>query len=236
MFSKAVDMLLTSFVDINTFGAGRRVVEQLGTVSRIPHVNLSDDIYAPQSALAVIAAIWKRLDGIRGKTIAVSWGFGSNHVLPSTAHSLCLMGASLGANIRVVSPSDFPLLNRVLRETQDRVRTTDGTIEELHDFDSFDDVDAVYAMNWCRLDDFNRPERNSEYASKYRNWHFTKDLLPQRSLFVTSPPVQTELLASRTLVDSENNLTPELFAWTVQALLASISYVIDDDTEHSVLL
>ncbi|MFX0056646.1 MAG: hypothetical protein ACFFAD_17090 [Candidatus Hermodarchaeota archaeon] len=236
MFSKAVDVLLTAFVDVDTFGAGRRIVEQLGAVSRVPLVSLSDDIYASQSALAVTSALWKHLGDLRGKNIAVSWGFGSNHVLPSAAHSLCLLGASLGANIRVVSPSDFPLLNRVLRETQDRAKTAGGTFKECHDFDSFHDVDAVYAMNWCRLDDFNRPERNSEHASKYRDWHFTKDVLPQNALFVTSPPIQTELLASRELIDSENNLTTDLFAWTVQALLASISYVIDENARHSVLL
>jgi ornithine carbamoyltransferase len=236
MFSKAVDALLTAFVDIDTFGAGRRLVEQLGTVSRVPLVNLSDDIYATQSALAVTSALWERLGGLEGKNIAISWGFGSTHALPSTAHSLCLIGASLGAHIRVVSPSDFSLLNRVLRSTRDRAKTAGGTLEEHHDFNSFEDVDAVYAMNWCRLDDFNRPERNSEYASKYRDWHFTKDELPKRALFVTCPPIQTELLAGRRLVESENNLTPDLFAWTVQALLASISFVVDEKTKHSVLL
>ncbi len=235
-FSKAIDVLLTAFADSDTFGAGRRVVEQLCAVSRVPLVNLSDDLYAPQSALALTSALWDRLGGLKGKRVAVSWGFGSKHILPSTAHSLCLMGASLGADIRVVTPREFPLLNRVLRDTQDRVKTAEGTFEERHDFDSFEDVDAVYAMNWCRLDDFNRPERNAEHASKYRNWHFTKDVLPQKTLFITDPPVQTELLATRAVIDSANNLTPDMFAWMVQALLASISYVIDDNTKHSVLL
>ena len=236
MYSKAVDVLLTAFVDTDTFGAGRRVVEQLGSTSRTPLVNLSDDLYAPQSALAVTSALWARLGELKGKNIAISWGFGSSHVLPSTAHSLCLMGASLGANIRVVSPRDFPLLNRVLRVTQDRFKTTEGNFEECQDFDSFSDIDAVYAMNWCRLDDFNRPERNAEYASKYRDWHFTKDVLPKKAIFVTEPPIQTEILATRALIDSANNITSEMLVWMVQALLASISYVIDDGTKHSALL
>ncbi|MFW9890454.1 MAG: hypothetical protein ACFFER_19945 [Candidatus Thorarchaeota archaeon] len=191
MYSDAVDMLLTAFIDIDTFGAGRRVVELLGAASRVPLVNLSDDIYAPQPALAVTAALWEHLGGLKGKNIAVSWGFGSRHVLPSTAHSLCLLGATLGANIKVVSPVDFPLLNRVLRDAQERVKTAEGEFEECHVFNSFDDVDAVYAINWCRLDDFNRSERNTQYASKSRDWHFTRDVLPQKALFVTIPPVQT---------------------------------------------
>jgi ornithine carbamoyltransferase len=189
MFSKAVDVLLTAFVDTDTFGAGRRLVQQLSQISTIPVVNLADDIYAPQSAIAVLSALWARLGSLKGKKIAVSWGFGSKHVLPSTAHSLCLIGASLGADIRVVCPREFPLLSRVLRETQDRAKISEATFEEHHNFDSFDDVDAVYAMNWCRLDDFNRPERNSEHASKYRDWHFTNEILSPESLFITNPPV-----------------------------------------------
>ena len=236
MYSDAVDVLLTAFIDNDTFGAGRRVVERLGAASGAPLVNLSDDIYAPQSALAVTAAFWEHLGGLKGKNIAISWGFGSKHILPSTAHSLCLLGATLGANIKVVSPVDFPLLNRVLRDTQDRIKTAEGGFEECHVFNSFDDVDAVYAMNWCRLDDFNRSERNTEYASKYRNWHFTKDVLPPSAIFVTSPPIQTELLADRLVIDSNSNITSKIVYWMVQALIASIYYVIEDDTKHSVLL
>ncbi len=232
MFSKAVDLLLTAFVDSDTFGAGRRIIEQLSQSSAVPLVNLIDDIYAPQPALAVIAALWDVLGGLRGKKIAISWGFGTRHVLPSTAHSLCLMGASLGADIRVVSPQEFPLLNRVIRETQVRVKTTEATFGVRNDFDSFEDVDAIYAVNWCRLDDFNHPERNTQRASKYKEWYFTKDVVSPKSLFVTDSSVQTELLASRELIDDASNITPELFAWLVRALLGSISYVTQEDSTH----
>jgi ornithine carbamoyltransferase len=180
MFSKAVDVLVTGFIDNDTFGAGRRIMEQLGQTLE--------------------------------------------------------MGASLGADIRVISPREFPLLKRVLRETSDRAKKTGATFEEHHDFESFEDIDAVYAMNWCRLDDFNRPERNAEHASKYRDWHFTHKVLPPDSQFITNPPVQTELLASRDVIDGENNLTPYLFAWIVQALLASISYVSDEKGKHPKLI
>ncbi|MFW9968369.1 MAG: hypothetical protein ACFFEA_14535, partial [Candidatus Thorarchaeota archaeon] len=230
MFSKAVDVLLTAFVDSETFGAGRRIIEQLGQSSTVPLVNLVDDIYAPQPALALIAALWDGLGGLQGKKIAISWGFGTRHVLPSTAHSLCLMVGSLGADIRVVSPQDFPLLNRVIRETQVRVKSTEAKFEECHDFDSFEDVDAIYALNWCRLDDFNHPERNTRHASKYKEWYFTKDLLSPKSLFVTDSSDPPELLASRELIDSASNVTPELFAWLVRALLGSISYVTHEES------
>jgi ornithine carbamoyltransferase len=211
-------------------------MEQLGQTLEIPFVSLADDFYAPQSALAVTVGLWERFGSLKGKKIAISWGFGSKYVLPSTAHSLCLMGASLGADIRVISPREFPLLKRVLRETSDRAKKTGATFEEHHDFESFEDIDAVYAMNWCRLDDFNRPERNAEHASKYRDWHFTHKVLPPDSQFITNPPVQTELLASRDVIDGENNLTPYLFAWIVQALLASISYVSDEKGKHPKLI
>ncbi len=236
MFSKALDVIVTAFLDRDTFADGRRVVEQIGNTSSIPLVNLVDDVYAPQSSLAIIAALWERLGGFKGKKIAVSWGFGSKHVLPSTAHSLCLMGATLGADILVVAPQEFPLLSRVLRETKERIKTADSQFEERHNFESFEGIDAVYAMNWCRLDDFNRLERNTEYASKYRNWHFTDEVLPSESLFITDLPIQAELLAARSVIDSENNITPDMFAWLVRALLGSISYVTDDKTEQSTII
>jgi hypothetical protein len=48
--------------------------------------------------------------------------------------------------------------------------------------------------------------------------------------------VQTDLLATRAVIDSENNITPNLFALMVQALLASISYVIDGRIKHPTLI
>jgi ornithine carbamoyltransferase len=120
MFSHTVDFLATGFIDRETLGAGRAITEEFARISEVPVVSLADEVFAPQSALGVAAAFWEHLGGLRGKKIAICWGFGSEFVLPNTAHSLLLICTSLGADVVLTTPPDFPLLRRVTRDARER--------------------------------------------------------------------------------------------------------------------
>ena len=81
----------------------------------------------------------------------------------------------------------FNVLNRVIKKASNL--STNSSIEETHEFKgSFEDVDAVFALNWCCLEQFNHPDRNAEIASAYRHWFFSDENLPKRCLFTTQPP------------------------------------------------
>jgi ornithine carbamoyltransferase len=206
--SSAVDLLLTAYVDRKTFGSGRMVTEQFCESVQVPLISLTDDIYANQSALAQLLAIKHKLGTLNGKHLAVSWGFGSKFVLPNIAHSVVLLSSILGANVRIVSPKPFPLLNRVIKKAS-KLRTSSGkAIEEVHDFkEAFRDVDAIFALNWCCLEQFNHPSRNAELAADFRHWFLTDNNVPTHCLFTTEPPVQTDLLADKKLLESERDVT-----------------------------
>ncbi len=223
--SENVDMMLVSYIDPDTFGEGRTIVEEIPGRVECPVINLRDDIYAPQAALSNLLAIQSRLGHLSGKRIAISWGFGSIYPLPTAPHSMIAAASQLGANVRVVAPKEFGLLRRVIREAEENA-PDDVVIEETDQFDgAFTDVDAIYALNWCRLSDFQHPERNKEYASEFRDWFFTTDNTPENGLFLTQAPVQTELLASQKLLASERNMTQDWLKRRVVTLAASMAYL-----------
>jgi hypothetical protein len=226
MLNSVVDLIVTGFIDRETLGSGRALIEQFAQTSSAPMISLADEIYASQAALGVAASFWERLGGLRGKRIAVCWGFGSKFVLPNTAHSLLLILASLGADVILASPPDFPLLGRVIRDAERRARQSGSHFEETIDIqEALQVVDAVFAANWCRFDDLHHPERNADRASKFRNWFFTDERLPPNCFFLSEPPIQTDLLLDTELEKSDRNLTKGLILKRIQILTASIKHV-----------
>jgi len=228
MVSSALDLVLASYSDSETFGNGHRFLKQFPDSLSSPLLILNDDLYAPQPALSELLGFRERLGDLSGKRITISWGFGTKFVLPNTAHSLLLQGVKLGANMTVVSPSEFGLLNRVTKDATSIADSTNGSIHLTDDFASCQKgSDAIFVLNWCRFDDFRRPERNAEYAAKFRDWFFTEDELDSDILFSTQPPVETELIASQALIDSERNLTQNWLNRRIAVLAASLSYLLD---------
>lgn len=226
MLSPAVDLLVTGFIDRETLGAGRSMVEEFPKASLVPVVNLVDEMYSPQSALAVVASFWERLGELRSKRIVISWGFGSVFTLPSTAHSLLMMCTSLGADVKLISPPGFSTLKRVIRGAEQRADGSGSSMEESAELQgSLQNAHAVFALNWCSLDDFNHPERTKERALQFDDWYFTQELLPKDCFFMSEPPLQTDLLVDTRVKESVRNLTPSWYVKRVQALAASMSYV-----------
>jgi len=230
MNSSTVDLLLTAFSSSQTFGEGRNLTNKFATASNGPIVSLHDDIYNWQTALSHLLGFQDRLENLREKRIVVSWGFGSNFSNPAVAHGLIAASTLAGANVRVVAPPDFPTLNRVRKEAAQ----SSGIVEETSDFkEGFADADAVYVLNWFRLDDFNHPERNVNHVSKYTDWYLSEDLLPDSCVLSTDPSIQSGLTVSPELLRSDRCINASWQARRVQTLASSIHYALR--TESSII-
>jgi hypothetical protein len=98
--------------------------------------------------------------------------------------------------------------------------------EEVDEFEgSFKDADAVFALNWMRLDDFNHPERNQEHAQEFKDWYF--DALPTKTLFLTLPYTNSGLLASRKVLGGDQDITHLWLKNRVTILAATIAYLVE---------
>jgi len=222
MASNVSDLLLTVFSSNETFGEGRRLTKQFAEIASVPLASLHDDVYAWQSALANLLGIEQRLGGLAEKQLVITWGFGNSFLNPAPANSILISALAFGAHVRLVSPSKFSILNRVRRVAEDTSQCYNVLYEEVDEFEgSFTDADAIFALNWMRLDDFNHPERNRDFALQFREWHF--ETLPEHTVFSTLPYTQPELLASRKILGSDQNITPLWLRNRVTTLAATIA-------------
>lgn len=226
MSSDASDILLTAFCSSETFGEGRVLTKQFADASKVPFTSLHDDVYAWQSALANLLGFESYLKGLAGKQIVITWGFGDTFTNPASANSTLISALAFGAHVRLVTPTKFSFLNRVRRVAEDTSQCCNVLYEEVEEFEgSFDDADAVFALNWMRLDDFNHPERNQEYAKEFKDWHFST--LPDKTIFSTLPYTQPSLLASRKVLGTDRNITPLWLKNRVTTLAATIAYLVE---------
>lgn len=227
MSSKAVDLLITAFSSNETFGDGRRLTTKFPDVSTVPVISLHDDFYNWQSALSHLLGFQNRLGDLRGKQIVISWAFGSSFSSPAVAHGLMISSALLGADVRVVAPPEFSLLNRVGKKAAEKSAEAGSTFEESSSFeDAFEDAHAVFSLNWFRLNEFNHPERNSQYASNYKDWFLTHEILPEKCIVSIEPPLQTDVTISSELMQNHWNSMDTWLVQRVLVLAATITYVL----------
>jgi ornithine carbamoyltransferase len=235
MSSEAVDFLLTAFSSSDTFGEGRILTNQFAEASRVPLVSLHDDIYAWQDALTTLLGLHSRLDDLRGKQVVVTWGFGNSFVNPAPAHSLLIAALAFGANVRLVTPPEFSFLNRVCRVARDTSVCCNVLFEEDSEFEgSLKDADAVFALNWLRLDDFAHPEKYQAFAKEFRDWFINEDTIPDHCIFSSVPPVQSGLLASREILKSDRNITSLWLKHRTTVLAATIAHMLESSS-HSMV-
>ncbi|MHA2059150.1 MAG: hypothetical protein ACW979_16145, partial [Candidatus Thorarchaeota archaeon] len=260
MSSEAADLLLTAFSSGDTFGEGRILTNQFAQASQVPLVSLHDDIYAWQDALTTLLGLESCLGGVSGKQVVVTWGFGNSFVNPAPAHSLLIAALAFGANVRLVTPPEFSFLNRVRRVARDTSMCSNVLFEEenkfegsfkdadavfalnwlrLDDFNhpeenkfegSFKDADAVFALNWLRLDDFNHPERNQIHAKELKNWFIDEDTISEQCIFSTVPPAQSGLLVSGKILESNRSITPLWLKHRVIVLAATIAHMVESSS------
>jgi ornithine carbamoyltransferase len=233
--SEAVDLLFTAFSSSETFGEGRILTKQFAEVSSVPLVSLHDDIYAWQDALTALLGLETRLGEVSGKQIVVTWGFGTSFVNPAAAHSLSIAALAFGANVRLITPPEFSFLNRVKRVARDTSMCSNVLFEEEHEFEgALKDADAVFALNWFSLDDFNHPERNSAHAKEFKDWYIDESAISEDCLFSTVPPAETGLLTSKKVLQSDRNITPHWLKHRVTSLAATITHMMESSTRSMV--
>ena len=148
---------------------------------------------------------------------------------------MLIAALAFGANVRLVTPSEFSFLNRVRRVARDTSMCSNVLFEEENEFEgSLKDADAVFALNWFRLDDFNHPERNQEHANEFKDWFVDEDILLERCIFSSVPPVQSGLLVSRKIVGSDRNITPLWLKHRTITLAATIAHMVESSS-HSMI-
>ena len=152
---------------------GNKYINEVAQASRVPVLNMQDDIFHPFQILADLMTIMEKFGrDLRGKTINVSYAYASSYQKPlSVPQSLILMMTRFGMNVRMTAPPEFGLMPDIVAQSAENARKSGGSFEVLDDFDAgFVDADIVYPKSWgCWMTTEDKDE-SKVIGGKYTDW------------------------------------------------------------------
>ncbi|MEM3032101.1 MAG: ornithine carbamoyltransferase [Nitrososphaerota archaeon] len=165
-------------------GRGHRVIREFARWSKIPILNMEDDIYHPFQALADMMAITDSAPKPQGKKFVVSYAYSGGLKPLAVPQSCILIGTQFGMDVVLAHPPGFELEEHVLKACTDNVEKYGGSFTVSNDMrEAFEGADFVYPKAWSPKGFF-PPYSNSmnkdgaaSYQDKYRDWICTPDLM-----------------------------------------------------------
>ncbi|HEX9163069.1 MAG TPA: knotted carbamoyltransferase YgeW [Thermoanaerobaculia bacterium] len=121
-----------------------------GETRTVPIVNLQCDIDHPTQTLADLCFLRERFpDGLRGKTIAVSWAYSPSYAKPlSVPQGLITLLTRFGMNVRLAHPPGYDLMPECVA-----IAKKNGNFTQVSSMDeAFDGADIVYPKSWGPYD------------------------------------------------------------------------------------
>ena len=94
---------------------GNTYMREVAEASRVPVLNMQDDLFHPHQALADLLTIIERLGDPRGRTATVSWAYAASYQKPiSVPQDLVTLATRFGMHVRLVHPPELKLRDDVV--------------------------------------------------------------------------------------------------------------------------
>ena len=117
----------------------------------VPVVNLQCDIDHPTQVLADLLWLRERFpDGLKDKTIAMSWAYSPSYAKPlSVPQGTIMLMTRFGMNVRLAHPPGYDLLPQCIDAARQNAVASGGRFEQIEDIDAaFEGADIVYPKSW----------------------------------------------------------------------------------------
>lgn len=156
------------------WGVGSDYIHEVADASRVPVLNMQCDVYHPFQILADLMTIQEQFgrEGLKGKTINVSWAYASSYQKPiSVPQSLILLMSRYGMNVRLTHPPEFKLRSDIVDQAKENSRRSGGSFEMMDDFDAgCKGADVIYAKSWGAMLTTTDNEESARIGQKYTDW------------------------------------------------------------------
>jgi ornithine carbamoyltransferase len=130
---------------------GNAYLREMAQWSRVPIINMQDDLYHPLQAIADLMTMReKRGKDLRRLKVSIIWAFATSHKKPiSVPLSQALLFPRYGMDVTLAHPKGWELPDWVLEEARKNAEQTGGTFRVIHDQDeAYRDADVVFPKNW----------------------------------------------------------------------------------------
>ena len=163
-----------------TYGTGNRYLNLVAQASRVPVLNMQDEIYHPHQCLADLMTIMeKKGRNLRRKKMVVSWAYASSYLKPmSVPQSLILQMPRFGMDVVLAHPPEFELMADIMDQAREMAAKYNAGFEVVHDMkEACQDADVIYAKSWGPLLTTQDPEEGKRIQDQYKDWYVNDELM-----------------------------------------------------------
>ena len=182
-----------------TFTQG--AVEELAAHASIPVINALSDRFHPCQALADFFTLEERFGSLRGLKLAYV-GDGNN-----VCHSLLVVGARVGAHLRVATPAGFEPRAEVVTEARRVSRETRGKIELVRaPEEAVAGAQAVYTDVWTSMGQEDEAAEREKIFAPYQVNEALMELAAAGTLFLHCLPAHRGAEVTDAVIDSPQSI------------------------------
>lgn len=177
IFGRYFDGIAIRHVD---FGVGNNYLNNVASASRVPVLNMQDEIYHPHQCLAdLMTIIEKKGRNLRRKKMVVSWAYASSYLKPmSVPQSLILQMPRFGMDVVLAHPPEFELMPDIMDQAREMAAKYNAGFEVVHDMkEACQDADVIYAKSWGPLMTTQDPEEGKRIQDQYKDWYVNDELM-----------------------------------------------------------
>src|SRR5664279_5473493 len=155
------------------WGFGNKYLNEVAQASRVPVLNMQDDVYHPFQCLAdLMTIIEKKGRDLRRKKMVVSWAYAASYQKPmSVPQSLILQMPRFGMDVVLAHPPEFRLMPGIMDQAREQARKYGTGFEVVDDMDAaFKDADVIYAKSWGAMVHTADEKQGADIIKKYSSW------------------------------------------------------------------
>lgn len=133
------------------YGKGNRIVREFAKWSKIPVINMEDDVYHPCQALADVMTMQEKLShNLQGKKFVMSWAYSGSVAKPlAVPQSAITSAAMMGMDVTLAHPEGLDLDPKILQAAKNLAKKNGGSFKISYDMDeSFQGAEVVYPKAW----------------------------------------------------------------------------------------
>ncbi|MGB6626276.1 MAG: ornithine carbamoyltransferase, partial [Candidatus Acidiferrales bacterium] len=176
------------------------VLDELAQNASIPVINALSDRFHPCQALADFFTLEERFGNVRGLKFAYV-GDGNN-----VCHSLMMIGARLGAHVRVATPGGYEPDAAIAAEARRAARETRGKIEILRSpEEAVAGAQAIYTDVWASMGQEHEAVQRKEAFTPYQVNEALLALARSDAIFLHCLPAHREEEVTSAVLDGPNS-------------------------------
>jgi N-acetylornithine carbamoyltransferase len=175
----------------------------------VPVFNMESALYHPCQALADLLTIQRRLGGIAGRKLTVTWAPHPRPLPTAVPNSILLAATQMGMHVTLARPEGFDLPEPVLARAEQLAREAGGSLTlSSNQAEAVAGAQAVYAKSWGGLARYADPDGEQAAREALGEWTVDERLMEgtDGACFMHCLPVRRNVVVTDAVLDGPRSV------------------------------